>query len=202
MHFTPKTNPLRRADLDEFVTCYHPANRRARKPTWDAEKHPDGRWRAFDYAELAKRDKANLDNFWLKDKSLEESEDLPEPDVLAREIADDLQTAFEQFSTIAGKLKGSPHDSPRVRRARAILARRYSLLHAAWRGWRFGGGSSVSPPNGDAPSASVSGQHQDEAVRSPRRRILKVYHVRDGAKHNGPPRSSGSAGVASKPFVP
>jgi type I restriction enzyme M protein len=85
-HFTLKTNPLRRADLDE-------------------SKHPDGRWRAFDHAELAKRDKANLDIFWLKDSGLEESDDLPEPDVLAREIADDLQTAFEQFSTIAGKLK-------------------------------------------------------------------------------------------------
>jgi hypothetical protein len=80
------------------------ANRAARKPTWDAE-NPDGRWRTFDFAELAKRDKANLDIFWLKDKSLEESDDLPEPDELAREIADDLQTAFEQFSTIAGKLK-------------------------------------------------------------------------------------------------
>lgn len=50
--------------------------------------------------------KTNLDIFWLKDKSLVESEELPDPDVLAQEIADDLQTALEQFSTIAGKLKG------------------------------------------------------------------------------------------------
>ena len=48
----------------------------------------------FEYAEVAKRDKTNLDIFWLKDKSLEDSEDLPEPDVLAQEIADDLQTAW------------------------------------------------------------------------------------------------------------
>jgi type I restriction enzyme M protein len=54
---------------------------------------------------LLKRDKVNLDNFWLKDKSLEDSDDLPDPDVLAQEIADDLQTALEQFSTIASKLK-------------------------------------------------------------------------------------------------
>jgi hypothetical protein len=46
--------------------------------------------------------------FWLRDKTLSDSEDLSEPDVLAQEIANDLQTAFEQFSTIAGKLKGSP----------------------------------------------------------------------------------------------
>ena len=47
----------------------------------------------------------NLDIFWLKDKSLEDSENLPEPDVLAQEIADDLQTALEQFSAIASELK-------------------------------------------------------------------------------------------------
>lgn len=106
MHFTQKTNPLARADLEDFVACYKPTGRAARKPTWDAEQNPDGRWRAFDYAEIAKRDKTNLDIFWLKDKSLEESEDLPEPDLLAQEIADDLQTALEQFAAIAGKLKG------------------------------------------------------------------------------------------------
>lgn len=82
-----------------------PRTRRAPKPTWDSQQNPDGRWRAFEYAELAKRGKANLDNFWLKDKCLEESEDLPEPDVLVREIADDLQTAFERFSAVAGKLR-------------------------------------------------------------------------------------------------
>ena len=105
MHFTQKTNPLKRADLDEFVECYHPANRHRRKATW-SDTTPDGRWRVFDYEELLKRDKVNLDIFWLRDKSLEESDDLPEPDVLAQEIADDLQTALEQFSAIAEKLKG------------------------------------------------------------------------------------------------
>lgn len=103
MHFTLKTNPLKRADLDDFVKCYKPKNRHRRKRTW-SEDNPEGRWRVFDYDEIIKRDKANLDIFWLKDKSLEDSEDLPEPDVLAQEIADDLQTALEQFSTIAGAL--------------------------------------------------------------------------------------------------
>ena len=55
--------------------------------------------------ELMKREKANLDIFWLKDKSLEDSDDLPEPDILAQEIADDLQTALEQFTAIAEKLR-------------------------------------------------------------------------------------------------
>jgi type I restriction enzyme M protein len=106
MHFTQKTNTLKRTDLDEFVQCYRPGKRHLRKPTWDAEKNPDGRWREFGYDELSKRDKVNLDIFWLKDKSLEDSDDLPPPDVLAQEIADDLQTALEQFQGTAEKLKG------------------------------------------------------------------------------------------------
>jgi type I restriction enzyme M protein len=104
MHFTLKERPLRRADLDEFVSCYNPENRHKRKATW-SEKNPEGRWRSFHYEDLAKRDKASLDIFWLRNKSLEDSEDLPEPDELAQEIADDLQTALEQFNSIAAELK-------------------------------------------------------------------------------------------------
>jgi type I restriction enzyme M protein len=104
-HFTLKTNPLKREDLDEFVECYRPENRQRRKATW-SEAAQDGRWRCFEYEELLKRDKVNLDIFWLKDKSLEDSDDLPAPDVLAQEIVDDLETALEQFAAIAGKLKG------------------------------------------------------------------------------------------------
>jgi len=105
MHFTLKTKPLRRTDLDEFVECYNPGATHNRKATWDEEKNPEGRWRVFDYDELVKRDKLNLDIFWLKDKSLEDSADLPEPEVLAQEIADDLQTALDEFTAIAAELK-------------------------------------------------------------------------------------------------
>jgi type I restriction enzyme M protein len=105
MHFTLKENPLRREHLEEFVQCYNAGNRHERQPMWSEDK-PDGRWRCFDYDELIKRDKVNLDLFWLRDESLEDSEALPEPDVLAREIADDLQTALEQFSAVAEELSG------------------------------------------------------------------------------------------------
>ncbi len=101
--FTLKTNPLKRSDLEEFVKCYNPENRHNRKPTW-SEENPAGRWRAFDYDELINRDKASLDIFWLKDESLEESENLPEPDVIAREIVEDLQDALAQFQLIAEDL--------------------------------------------------------------------------------------------------
>lgn len=103
MHFTLKEKPLKRSDLDEFVACFKPGKRHDRQPTW-SEENPDGRWRAFDYNELIERDTANLDIFWLKDKSLEDMDDLPEPGILAQEIADDLQTALDQFSSIADEL--------------------------------------------------------------------------------------------------
>ncbi len=80
-HFTLKTNPLQRADLDEFVTCFHAANRHDRTPTW-SEEQPQGRWRVFSSEELLQRDKCNLDIFWLKDESLEDSASLPEPDII------------------------------------------------------------------------------------------------------------------------
>ena len=104
MHFTLKENPLKRSDLDEFVTCFNPENRHDRRPTW-SQANPDGRWRCFDYDELTKRDKLSLDIFWLKDKSLEDSDNLPEPDVLAQEITDDLQAAIDQFTIVLNGLK-------------------------------------------------------------------------------------------------
>jgi type I restriction enzyme M protein len=61
--------------------------------------------RTYEHDDLVKRDKINLDLFWLKDKSLEHSDEPPDPDVIAQEIADDLQTALEQFQSIAAALK-------------------------------------------------------------------------------------------------
>ena len=103
MNFTLKQNPLTRADLDEFVACYNPANRHERTPTW-SEGASQGRWRAFSYDELMARDKVNLDIFWLRDESLQETANLPDPDVLAVEIVDDLEAALEQFRAIAEDL--------------------------------------------------------------------------------------------------
>ncbi len=105
-HFTLKTNPLKRSDLDEFVECFHAQNRHERRPTW-SEENPAGRWRPFSYEELLQRDKVNLDIFWLRDESLEDSATLPDPSVIAAEIADDLRSALEQFSEIQSDL-GEP----------------------------------------------------------------------------------------------
>ena len=98
LHFTLKENTLKRSDLDDFVNCYHPKNRHDRKES--------DRFKCFPYDELLKRDKVNLDIFWLKDEALEESANLPAPEIIAQEITADLEAALEQFSTIAEDLKG------------------------------------------------------------------------------------------------
>jgi type I restriction enzyme M protein len=96
-HFTLKENPLKRDDLDDFVACYNPKNRH--------ERIPADRFRSFTYEELSKRDKLNLDIFWLKDESLEDSANLPDPDIIVAEIVEDLQAALAQFAEIASDLK-------------------------------------------------------------------------------------------------
>jgi type I restriction enzyme M protein len=105
MHFTLKTNPLKREDLNEFVACYRAGSRHQRRTTW-SEKNADGRWRAYDYAELTGRDKCSLDIFWLKDESLEASANLPPPGEIAQEIVEDLRAALEQFENVASELGG------------------------------------------------------------------------------------------------
>ena len=94
--FTLKNNPLTRADLDDFVACYNPGNRIIR----DETEH----FHRFTYDELVKRDKANLDIFWLRDESMEDTANLPPPGVIADEILEDLRAALEQLEEIAGDL--------------------------------------------------------------------------------------------------
>ena len=103
MHFTLKQKPIRRKDFDEFVECYQPGRMHAREATW-TEENPDGRWRAWDYEDLLKRDKLSLDLFWLKDDSLTDTDSLPPPGVIAAEIANDLESALAQFTKIADRL--------------------------------------------------------------------------------------------------
>ena len=97
-HFTMKQNPLRRAHLDEFVDAYKPGNRGKRKES--------ERFKAFTYEDILARDKANLDIIWLKDDSLEDAGDLPAPEVLAREIMEELQVAIGEFTAIVAALGG------------------------------------------------------------------------------------------------
>lgn len=102
-HFTLKTNPLRYDDLKEFIDCYNPKNRHQRKETW-TEDNPDGRWRKYTYDEILARDKTSLDIFWIKDESLADLENLPDPDVIAEEIVENLEAGLEAFREVRNGL--------------------------------------------------------------------------------------------------
>lgn len=105
IHHTLKKQPLRFEDLQDFVNCYNPQNRHERKATWDEQENPEGRWRKFTYEELTARDKTSLDVFWLKDKSLTDLDNLPEPDVLAQDIIENLEAGLNSFREILGALE-------------------------------------------------------------------------------------------------
>ncbi len=99
-NFTLKQNPLTRADLDDFVACFNPANRHRRTPTWSPE-NPQGRWRCYPYEALLARDRVNLDIFWLDSTSSVETAAPPDLDRLALEIVEDLEMALAQFQEVA-----------------------------------------------------------------------------------------------------
>ena len=106
IHHTLKKNPLKYDDLQDFIDCYHPENRHQRTENW-SESNPDGRWRKFTYEEIVARDKTSLDITWLKDKSLADLDNLPDPDVLAEEIAENLVRALMSFRTVLAQLRSS-----------------------------------------------------------------------------------------------
>jgi type I restriction enzyme M protein len=99
-HFTQKQNPLRREHLQEFVDCYKAGERNKRKES--------ERFKKFTYDELIARDKTNLDIFWLKDDSLEDAANLPAPDVLTREIIEELEAAIGEMRAVLESLGKEP----------------------------------------------------------------------------------------------
>ena len=103
VHFTLKQHPMTDADLIDFIACFNPENRHERKETW-SDENPDGRWRRFSVDEILKRDKTSLDIFWIKDKSLADLDNLPDPDVLADDIIENLQSALESFQELKKQL--------------------------------------------------------------------------------------------------
>jgi len=99
-HFTLKENQLRHEHLRDFVDRYAPGRARLDRVETD-------RFKAFTYDELMARDKANLDITWLKDNSLEDLDSLPPPEVIAREIVEDLTAALVEFEAVAAALEVS-----------------------------------------------------------------------------------------------
>ncbi|MGO9103471.1 MAG: class I SAM-dependent DNA methyltransferase [Mycobacterium sp.] len=99
-HFTLKQNPLRRHHLDEFVDFYLSGKPRD-------ERVESERWKSFTYEELITRDKVNLDITWLRDESLDDADNLPAPEVIAREIVEDLTAALAEFEAVAAALEAT-----------------------------------------------------------------------------------------------
>ena len=97
-HFTLKQNPLRREHLQDFVESYLSGKARS-------ERVESERFRSFTYDELVARDKVNLDITWLRDESLEDFDNLPAPEILAREIVEDLTAALAEFEAVAAALE-------------------------------------------------------------------------------------------------
>ena len=105
VHHTLKKKPLQFEDMQDFISCYNPSNRNNRNETW-SEENPEGRWRKFTYDDIITRDKTNLDIFWLKDESLADLDNLPDPDILANEIIENLEAGLESFREVMETLNG------------------------------------------------------------------------------------------------
>ena len=99
-----RTEVAWKADLDDFVACYNPADRHQRQET--------ERFKRYAYNELMARDKVSLDLFWLRDDSLEDIDNLPPPVVLAAEIAEDLQSALAEIQALTESLTAISSSEP------------------------------------------------------------------------------------------
>ena len=98
---------MRQEHLQDFIQCYNPDNYHNRSETWHEENNPEGRWRKYNYEEIIARDKTSLDIFWLKDKSLADLDNLPEPEVLAEEIIENMEAGLNSFREVLGALSVS-----------------------------------------------------------------------------------------------
>lgn len=104
INHTPKKNPLKIENLKKFIDLFNSSDLNKRKETW-SKKNTEGRWRKYSYEEIIKREKTNLDIFWLKNENILDLENLPEPGVLAKEIIENIEDALESFKVISSKFE-------------------------------------------------------------------------------------------------
>jgi type I restriction enzyme M protein len=114
VHHTLKKNPLNIDVLQDFIKCYNPENRFKRTEVStgstsdgslsEVEGTVETRWRKFTYDEIIARDKTSLDITWLKDKSLADLDNLPDPEDLASDIIENLEAGLASFREIMVKL--------------------------------------------------------------------------------------------------
>jgi type I restriction enzyme M protein len=88
----------------QFTPILFILNRFVRAEIWHEAQNPEGRWRKFSHEQIVARDKTSLDIFWLKDKSLADLDNLPEPGELAGEIIENLEAGLASFRAVAAAL--------------------------------------------------------------------------------------------------
>jgi type I restriction enzyme M protein len=103
VHHTPKNNQIAFKHLEEFIKCYNIGAEKKRTETWSTENQ-NGRWRKYSYDEIIERDKTNLDIFWLKDDSLIDLENLPDPETLIDDIIENIESTLANFKSIKDSL--------------------------------------------------------------------------------------------------
>lgn len=103
VHHTLKKQVLKYENLKPFVECYHATDRNLTNETWSKD-NKKGRFRKYSYDELINRDKTNFDIFWLKDDSHVDLDSLPEPEILAQEILDNLESTMQNFREVVKSL--------------------------------------------------------------------------------------------------
>jgi len=119
MHFTLVTNRLSYEPLSDFVSRYSGADRGSRTATWSVET-PQGKWRAFDIADLIQREGCNWDWLWIRQDDLSHDEDSRSVEDLTREIIDELQLAIARLAELAATpeitdVEGAPYPRPSAR---------------------------------------------------------------------------------------
>lgn len=95
---TLATRPMLRSHLDDFVACYHADDINKRQQTWDAENHPDGRWRKYSCDEIISRDKTSLDITWIKQCG-------DDDDCSLAELVETMQQKSESISKAVAQLQ-------------------------------------------------------------------------------------------------
>lgn len=97
-NFTLRQNAISDEDLRGFIDVYRAEDR-------ERKRRQSERFKSFRYAELMKRDKANLDIFWLRDDSLTDIANVAKPEELASAILRDLEDAIKAFGEVEKELK-------------------------------------------------------------------------------------------------
>lgn len=100
---SPKKNPLRYEHLKEFIDCFSSHDISKRQETWGIENE-SGRWRKYSYKDIIERNNTNLDILWLKDDSLIDLDNLPDPELLIDDIIENIESALTNFRAIKESL--------------------------------------------------------------------------------------------------